>query len=311
VADKTSIAEIWQRAQRATAAAAVVCDTAGRVLLVKHAYGRLNWELPGGAAEARESPTQTVVREVREETGLEVSAKRLSGVYFESREDAPTDVVHFAFVCAVSAPATPRPDGVEVSRCGYFWADALPRPILDFTVRRIHDALDSGPSVLLPVEISPRRWLEDEIRRAEAADVERIKAVVRAAYVPYVQRMGRLPAPVEANYEALVTTGQVWVLASADGPEVYGVLVAYACSDGQAWFVENVAVDPRRQGHGLGGRLLAFAEAQARVRGVREMRLYTNVHMTENLAMYAHLGYHEVDRRTEHGFHRVYLCKQL
>jgi hypothetical protein len=53
-----------------------------------------------------------------------------------------------------------RRDEVEVSRCGYFWADAFPRPISAFTVRRIRDALDNGPAGLLPVEIGPRRWLE-------------------------------------------------------------------------------------------------------------------------------------------------------
>jgi 8-oxo-dGTP pyrophosphatase MutT (NUDIX family)/GNAT superfamily N-acetyltransferase len=311
VTGETSIDQIWHRAQRATAAGGVVRDTAGRVLLVKHRYGRLNWELPGGAAEPRESPTQTVVREIREETGLHASAERLSGVYFELRDDGPTDAIHFAFVCSVAASETAHPDGVEVSRCGYFWKDALPRPISDFTVRRISDALNSGRSGLLPVEIGQRCWLEDEIRLSEAADVGAIEALVRAAYLPYVGRIGRQPAPLEANYAALVAAGHVWVLGSANDSDVYAVLVAYPCGDGQGWFVENVAVDPHRQGQGLGGRLLAFADRQARARGLREMRLYTNVHMTENLALYAHLGYHEVERGTEDGFQRVYLCKLL
>lgn len=55
-------------------AAAVILNRDGEVLLVKHSYGRLNWELPGGVTEDGESVVQTAVREVREETGLEVSA---------------------------------------------------------------------------------------------------------------------------------------------------------------------------------------------------------------------------------------------
>jgi hypothetical protein len=37
------------------------------------------------------------------------------------------------------------------------------------------------------------------------------------------------------------------------------------------------------------------------------LRLYTNAAMTENLLMYAHLGFVETHRATEKGFHRVYL----
>ena len=44
-------------------AAAVIVNDEGGVLLVKHTYGRLNWELPRGAAEPGESPDQTVLRE--------------------------------------------------------------------------------------------------------------------------------------------------------------------------------------------------------------------------------------------------------
>jgi 8-oxo-dGTP pyrophosphatase MutT (NUDIX family) len=59
--------------------AAVIPDDQGRVLLVKHSYGRLNWEIPGGLAELHESATENALREVREETGLEVEAQRLTG----------------------------------------------------------------------------------------------------------------------------------------------------------------------------------------------------------------------------------------
>jgi 8-oxo-dGTP diphosphatase len=44
--------------------AAVILNDAGHVLLVKHTYGRLNWELPGGGAEPNESMMATAVREV-------------------------------------------------------------------------------------------------------------------------------------------------------------------------------------------------------------------------------------------------------
>lgn len=52
-----------------------------------------------------------------------------------------------------------RPDGVEISECGYWNPAALPRPISDFTPLRIHDAL-AGADYPLPTPIGPRIWLE-------------------------------------------------------------------------------------------------------------------------------------------------------
>jgi 8-oxo-dGTP diphosphatase len=137
-------------------AAAVIVNADGGVLLVKQTYGRLNWELPGGAAEIGESPDETVVREVREETSLDVAALHLTGYY----HDGGADFLHFVFVCEIRAPdAVPRPDLTEVSECRYWPPDALPRPISDFTVRRIQDAV-AGVRFRLPSHVGPRVWLE-------------------------------------------------------------------------------------------------------------------------------------------------------
>jgi GNAT superfamily N-acetyltransferase len=72
-----------------------------------------------------------------------------------------------------------------------------------------------------------------------------------------------------------------------------------------------VAVDPRRQGEGLGRALLDFAELEAARRGLGELRLYTNAAMTENIRLYGRLGWQEYDRSTEGPYSRVYFCKPL
>ena len=60
---------------------AIITDASGRLLLIKRGHepeaGR--WSLPGGRVEPGESDQQAVVREVREETGLEVTPGRLAG----------------------------------------------------------------------------------------------------------------------------------------------------------------------------------------------------------------------------------------
>jgi hypothetical protein len=55
----------------------------------------------------------------------------------------------------------------------------------------------------------------------------------------------------------------------------------------------------------------AFAQDEARRRGRPELQLYTNAAMAGNLVFYPRLGFTEVDRRSEHGFERVFFVKRL
>ena len=66
---------------RVPCAGAVVHDAAGRLLLIRRARepGRGLWSLPGGRCEPGENAAETAVREVREETGLDVAAGPLVG----------------------------------------------------------------------------------------------------------------------------------------------------------------------------------------------------------------------------------------
>jgi ribosomal protein S18 acetylase RimI-like enzyme len=144
-------------------------------------------------------------------------------------------------------------------------------------------------------------------RPARPDEAELLSGLAERAYTPYVARIGRRPAPMDDDYAARVRNGQAFV-AEVDGV-VAGVIVLVP-GDGHL-FIENVAVEPSRQGGGIGRALLDFAEQRARQLGLPELRLYTNVYMTENLAMYPRLGYHETGRRREHGFERVYFSRRL
>ena len=59
---------------------AIVTDDHGRVLLIHKTDNNL-WALPGGGHEIGESIADTVVREVKEETGYDVAVDRVTGLY--------------------------------------------------------------------------------------------------------------------------------------------------------------------------------------------------------------------------------------
>ncbi|GAB4583001.1 NUDIX hydrolase [Nocardia sp. IFM 10818] len=62
------------------AVSAVVRDAQGRILLI-HRTDNSKYAIPGGGLEIGETPTQAVVREVKEETGIDVVVTGLVGVF--------------------------------------------------------------------------------------------------------------------------------------------------------------------------------------------------------------------------------------
>ncbi|HLL08620.1 MAG TPA: GNAT family N-acetyltransferase [Nocardioidaceae bacterium] len=145
------------------------------------------------------------------------------------------------------------------------------------------------------------------LRPARADDAAPMRELARAAYQHYVPRIGREPMPMTADYDAAVAGGHAWV--AEEGGRIVALLVLEPAAD--HLLIENLAVDPDRQGSGLGGEMLALAERQARAMHVTEMRLYTHELMTENLRYYARRGYTETHRGPEHGLKRVFFSKPL
>ena len=145
------------------------------------------------------------------------------------------------------------------------------------------------------------------IRPAHPDETAAVRDVVHAAYAHYIDRIGKPPGPMLDDYARRIADAQTWIL--DDAGRIVGVLVLEEGTD--CFLLDNIAVLPECQGKGHGRVLMEFAEAEALRRGYREIRLYTHVLMTENIALYRHIGFVETRRVSEKGYDRVYMTKQL
>ena len=144
-----------------------------------------------------------------------------------------------------------------------------------------------------------------QIRHAAARDESDVRACVEAAYGPYVERIGKPPAPMLDDYATLIRNKVVHV-ATLEG-RLVGLIVLWPQED--HLYIDNIAVHPEAQGTGVGGALLGLADQEAQRVGLSEIRLYTNAKMTENIQYYPRKGFRETHRATDAGYQRVYFSR--
>lgn len=113
---------------------AIILDEQDRVLLC-HRRDYDLWNLPGGGVEANEAPWECVIREVKEETGLDVQVESLAGVYSKRNE---TDIV-FSFICKVIGGKISVTDEADILK--YFAVHEIPHNTSQNQVERIKDIL--------------------------------------------------------------------------------------------------------------------------------------------------------------------------
>ncbi len=145
------------------------------------------------------------------------------------------------------------------------------------------------------------------IRPASTDDRAAIEQIVREAYSPYLDRLGKPPGPMLDDYAAHIAAERVHVASDAQGVAGFVVLIA----DETRFLLDNIAVADRIRGRGLGRALMAFAEDAARHAGYDAVTLYTHESMHENRALYARLGYRETGLVQEKGFARIYMEKAV
>jgi ADP-ribose pyrophosphatase YjhB (NUDIX family) len=107
-----------------------VFDTAGRILMVREVADGNRWTLPGGWADVNQTPAQSVVREVFEESGYRVRAVKLAAVWDRARQAQPPmafSVVRMFFICALDGGAAAT--SLETSEIGWFAEPGIPEDL--------------------------------------------------------------------------------------------------------------------------------------------------------------------------------------
>ena len=116
----------------------------GKVLLVRENQDNGRWTLPGGWADVNESPAESVVREVEEESGYVVETKGLLAVLDREKQGHvplfPYHVYKLFFHCSIIG-GSPKAN-FESSECEFFDVEALPElsvsRVLETQIRRFH-----------------------------------------------------------------------------------------------------------------------------------------------------------------------------
>jgi ADP-ribose pyrophosphatase YjhB (NUDIX family) len=121
-----------------TAVVAITRDD--KILLIKRDDFAV-WSLPGGSVENGESLPEAAIREVKEETGLEVELKALIGIY--SRLGVLPDDYAVLF-SGVQAGGEIRTQPGETIEARYFGFDHLPDEIVPWYRRRIQDVREAS-----------------------------------------------------------------------------------------------------------------------------------------------------------------------
>jgi len=120
---------------------ALIEDGSGRILLVRHSY-QPGWLLPGGGVGRGEPPERALMRELKEEVGLESDAQPEFVRLYTRRAGWATNLIALYRLREATIAFKPN---FEIREARFFAVDALPRDAPAAVRRRIAEVYSSAP----------------------------------------------------------------------------------------------------------------------------------------------------------------------
>ena len=283
------------------AVGAAVTNDEGELLLIRRADSGF-WLYPTGWCDVGYSAPEVVVKEVLEETGIEVEPVRLIG---GARRHAPrrrrgsrsTRCSSSAAPSAASCSLHP----LEVTDAGWFIRDALPSPT-------IGAERWAGADLCRDRRRGARRLLRRPAptRLAGRVDDRHGREGSASRRPNCVEGLNRLLPQLSSSAPTLTlaTTSRRWsssesttLFVATDGGAIVGTLtlVIFRIPTGLRAWIEDVVVDEDVRGLGVGEALTIAAVEEARSRGARSIDLTSRPSREAANAMYLKLGFERRD----------------
>jgi ADP-ribose pyrophosphatase YjhB (NUDIX family) len=102
------------------AVAALIFNQQGQILLFKHTYRKFQWGIPAGGLEHHEQPTDAIIREFFEETGMQIEVEKLL-LAQSAREDHHVSLIYLCKIVGGNFR-----ESLEISEMKYFDLNVLP-----------------------------------------------------------------------------------------------------------------------------------------------------------------------------------------
>jgi 8-oxo-dGTP diphosphatase len=117
-----------------------IIETGGGIILIKRKNPPPGWAIPGGFVDYGETIEDAVIREAKEETGLDIKLIRQFHTYSDPKRDPRHHTVSTIFIASASGTPVAADDAKEA---GIFTKDTLPEDIA-FDHRQILEDYFSG-----------------------------------------------------------------------------------------------------------------------------------------------------------------------
>jgi diamine N-acetyltransferase len=294
VADNTQVSDREYPPRPIPAVHAAIVEQ-GRILMIQRAHppSQGRWSLPGGGIELGETVQEAVMREVREECGLEIAVKDLIQVldniiYDEQGRIRFHYVLTFVLAQRLSGEARPSSDALDVR-----WVTPEILQSLDVTSRArgvVWRAFVMADRIMLapPEKGTPGPDAEVTLREVTAETVRQVCTLSDTLS----EGQKRMVAPNVRSLAEAYVSEHAWVRAVYAAGTPVGFLMLYDNPQEQEYFLWRFMIAGPYQGLGFGRRALELLVAYVRTRpGATELLTSCAQGVGSPIDFYRELGF--------------------